>query len=432
MYISHFLRIGSLLVASTLSTLVAGCATNDVTLGGPSTLIRVVPLLPGAECKSGGSIIYTGLDNDGDTFLDDAEITSSQNICNGDTKVRCQGGVVRSGTVTARNAADLQGLEGVNCVDGDLLITGVDRENLSSLKSLGVVTGELVIVANPGVTSLAGLDELAFVGGTFLVQANEQLVSLVGISKFTNSSTFAVVGNPMLTSMKGLERFNECPGNLRIVNNDAMTSLQGLENLEQCNESIAITGNNSLPSLTGLDALRSVVLIEVSSNKVMQSVALPTMQRITSRLIVTDNPAATSLSVPALVTVGNLIQIDNNPALQAIAMPTLLTSPAFFMSGNSVLSTLSLPSLTFLTSNLSLRSSTALESISMPKLVSVGGDFTVDRVGKLRDFSGLPTLRSIGGNLNISNNAGMTDAIATAFAATLDIAGTVTIKTNGM
>jgi hypothetical protein len=429
MYISHFSYVAAFLVASTLTI---GCATNDVTLGGPSTLIRVVPLAPGAECTSGGTIIYTGLDNDGDTFLDDEEITSSQNICNGDTKVRCQGGVVRSGTVTARNAADLQGLEGVNCVDGDLLITGVDRENLSSLKSLGVVTGELVVVANPGLTSLAGLDELTFVGGTFLVQANEQLISLAGISKFARSSAFAVVGNPMLTSMKGLERFNACPGNLRIANNDAMTSLQGLENIEQCNESIAVTGNNALPSLSGLDALRSVVLIDVSSNKVMTTVALPSMQRISSRLIVTNNSVATSVSVPALVTVGNLIQIENNPALDSIAMPVLLTSPSFFLSGNAVLSTLSLPSVTFLTSTLSIRSSTELSSISMPKLISVGADFIIDRVGKLRDFSGLTTLRSVGGNLNISNNASMTDATATAFAATLDIAGTITIKTNGI
>src|SRR5207302_4975099 len=141
----------------------------DVALGGPSSLVRVDAELPGANCATGGVAIKSGLDADGDGYLDDSEVTSIQYVCNGQTDVACGDGVVLTGTIAIASDADLAQLDGVNCVDGDVLIAGLSTDAIPPLP-LATVTGGVVVAGNRALTSLGGLGNLREVGGTVLVQ----------------------------------------------------------------------------------------------------------------------------------------------------------------------------------------------------------------------------------------------------------------------
>src|SRR5438067_12700703 len=112
-----------------LLLLVAACS-NDVALGGPGSLVRVDAELPGANCPAGGVAILSGLDTDGDGYLDDAEVMSTQYVCNGQTDVACGDGVVHTGTISIASDADLAHLDGVHCVDGDVLIAGLSTDTI--------------------------------------------------------------------------------------------------------------------------------------------------------------------------------------------------------------------------------------------------------------------------------------------------------------
>lgn len=151
-----------------LALALAACS-SDVSLGGPNTLVRVDSEPDGANCPGGGAAIHTGLDRDGDRFLDDTEITSTQFVCNGTTTVQCSGGTILQGTIAVRSEAELAALAGTSCIDGDLLIAGTDAQGLEALADLHAVTGDLVIAGNPALVSLDGLRNLQELGDTYLV-----------------------------------------------------------------------------------------------------------------------------------------------------------------------------------------------------------------------------------------------------------------------
>ncbi len=151
--------------------LVTACGTSDVSLGGPGTIVRVDQEPAGANCEFGGLKILTGLDDDGDRFLDEAEIDSVQYVCNGVTPVQCEGGTIVTGTVAITDTAGFDQLAGVHCVDGDLLITGLDDDQVPDLPDLGIVTGGIVVAGNPNLTDLDGLGAMRRVGGTYLATA---------------------------------------------------------------------------------------------------------------------------------------------------------------------------------------------------------------------------------------------------------------------
>ena len=48
---------------------------------GANSLIRMEDLAPGAECAAGGTVVYTGIDDNGDGTLSDAEVDDTAYIC---------------------------------------------------------------------------------------------------------------------------------------------------------------------------------------------------------------------------------------------------------------------------------------------------------------------------------------------------------------
>jgi hypothetical protein len=388
-----------------ISLLAAACGTSDVSLGGPGTIVRVEPEPAGANCANGGLKILTGLDDDGDRFLDDEEIDSVQFVCNGESPVQCEGGTIIAETVAITDPAEFDQLEGVHCIDGDLLITGLDVEHIPDLPDLGIVTGGIVVAGNPALLDLDGLGAMRRVGGTYLIQANEALEDLVGLGMIQTARSIAVVGNNALTALDGLENLVSFSGGIRVSNNASLTSLRGLDRLEECSGTITVAQNRELIDLS-LGSLRTVTVLDVISNTSLPALSLPALDRIEVRMTVGSNPAMTDASMPQLTTVGDGLRFEDNAALTRVSAPILVTTNGMGLDGDVALSNLDMPNLIFITGRLQLHDLPALTQIRLPALSTIGSDLIVNGV-QIQNFSSMSSLSSVGGNLVIQANSNM-------------------------
>ena len=452
---------------------VTACA-SDVSLGGPNTLVRVDTEANGVNCPGGGLAINTGLDADGDTFLDDTEITSTQFVCNGNTKVQCSGGTILQGTIDVRNAGDFAQLAGVNCIDGDLLIAGTEVDEFP-LADLATITGDLVISGNSELESLDGLRSLREVGRRVHLQVNAALADVGALGSLRRCDEIAIVGNDALTDLVGLEEFVNITSTITISSNASLRSLAGLDNLTTSSRSIVIRGNRSLVSLAALDNLRSVGTLDILGNDALLEFSFANLEKVDGRLVVSANASLATAKLPVVSTIGEFLRFESDPSLISISTPELLTTGALFVNDNTSLTTLDVPSLVFATASIELANlprvtdlrfgtltsiGTSLVILAAPTLSglggfaslgSIGGDLQLDTTnltnftglgalevvsgdmritnnGQLQSFAGLSALDEVGGDLMISGNASLPGSNAQSFANGITVRGTVTIN----
>lgn len=452
----------------------AACS-SDVALGGPNTLVRIASELPGENCQQGGLALHTGLDGDGDTFLDDEEIVSTQFVCNGESRVQCSGGNIITGTVDIRSEADFSILEGVHCVDGDVLVAGTTATTLA-LSDLAIVTGDLVIAGNDALRSLDGLEKLREVGGIIHIQVNDSLVDIGALGGLKRVDEISIVGNDALLDLTGLETFVDLHASLTIKSNASLRSLAGLDSLVTSNRTITVRGNRSLTNVDALRSLRAVTLIDISGNSALTRLSLTSLEKVDVRLNVQGNASLATVELPGLSTVGDFVRFETNPRLTALWLPNLVVTGSLIVNDNPSLVGLEAPNLVFVTAgiemmnmaalttarfnalssigtNLFIREVPALSSFTgFAKLGSVGGTLYIDRTNAI-DFVGLNNLGVVSGDLSITNNARLNSFAglngnlkevgedllivsnpalsrphAQAFASTLTVGGTVTVQ----
>lgn len=400
---TRMIRPALLLFSVAAAITVAACG-DDGDAREPASLVRVDPEPDGANCPGGGVAIHTGRDTDDDTYLDDPEITSTQYVCNGDTFVQCAGGQIAEGTITIRAPADLAQLTGVNCIDGDLLIAGTDLDALPPLPDLEIVTGAVVIAGNRALTSLDGLAALREIGRSYLIQSNASLVDVAALGGLRRADTISIVGNDALVDLAGLETWVDVHWGLIVTSNGQLASLRGLDNLASSTRTITLRGNRSLRSLDALDALRSVVLLDIAANTVLEEVSLASLEKIDGRLLVTVNPALQRVDLPALSTIGDFVRFEGDAALATIRLTGLLTAGGVLLNNNTSLTALDAPSLVFSTGAVELINVPALVSAQLGELASVGGGLTINNAPALGSLAGFAQLGSIGGALLVNNS----------------------------
>jgi hypothetical protein len=116
---------------------------------GQTTLVKVGPVPPGANCANGGEEIETGIDTNGDGMLEPSEVMSTSYVCNGGTpeagvSAGTDGGsgigTTLSGSYTINNSLDVTLIAGITKITGDLNIVGAGIESIS-LPNLAEVGG---------------------------------------------------------------------------------------------------------------------------------------------------------------------------------------------------------------------------------------------------------------------------------------------------
>lgn len=164
------------------------------------------------------------------------------------------------------NASQLQAFltGGYRQVKGNLLITDKDIQDLSALKNLTQVVGDLYIKNNQSLTSLTGLAHLTHVSGRLLLEKNQQLSNLAALKNLTHVGELNIHDNNQLANLQGLDNLKSA-ATVSIFGNGALLSIKALSNLKQVSL-VSIRYNFKLRSLQGLGQITAMDELQVTSN----------------------------------------------------------------------------------------------------------------------------------------------------------------------
>jgi hypothetical protein len=106
-----------------------------------------------------------------------------------------------AGDLLLGTQAHVDGLQGVEAIDGSLAIDGSgDVESLAALASLTRVEGDLVLEASGSLSNLEGLAGLAHIGGTLRLTGNTVLTSLRALTTLQTVGAISITENASLPS----------------------------------------------------------------------------------------------------------------------------------------------------------------------------------------------------------------------------------------
>lgn len=347
----------------------------------PQQRQRTVHELRGTNCPAGGTATLSGLDLNDDGTLSDNEVTSIPTY-------QCFTPMVRNGSVSVTNLAELQALEGVTEITGGLYISAPTITNLDPLSVLTRV-GSLSIVSNTLLTNTAGLDALERIDGAITIQDNPVLADVDGFAETRIiNGALLIEGNPTLAHITGFDQVGDLGGALTIRNNSGLVDLDGFDALETILGSFTIVDNDALTTIAGFESL-----IAVSGN-----------------VDISDNAQLASISgLSALYETGQFSLI-NNPMLSTTpGLETLHTvRGSFNLSGNAFVTLSGFNGLVVVQGTFTLRNNQALLSITgFNALETLGTPFgfedalTIDYNPALLVVDGFDSLSDLGGNADV-------------------------------
>ena len=144
-------------------------------------------------------------------------------------------------------------------ITGNLTISGADITDLSGLKNLKSISGDLRIEANEVLTNLDGLHKLDSIGGALIIYGNPALTNIDGLCNLTAiNSGLSIIGNLVLANVDGLQNLNNIGGNLNISFNDILTNVDGLQGLNEIGGYLFFIFNDALINIDGLQNLSAI------------------------------------------------------------------------------------------------------------------------------------------------------------------------------
>jgi uncharacterized membrane protein len=241
---------------------------------------------------------------------------------------------VGSLTVDATDtAADLQSLGNAWCVTGDISVKKTSLADLSGLRGIITVAGNVDIEDNPALVSLEGLNGLRRTSKVSLFR-NASLASLSALSRLDTLMSLQVYVNPALSNLSGLQSVASLSW-AEVVNNAGLTSLAGLDSVASAYSYIDVRQNPLLMNLSGLGSLASVGnLVQITDNPQLQSLqGLGKLTTIGSTLRVMRNGELDDLKGLAKLKSTGTFQVSDNPQLDSCNVAALATSVLANCSG---------------------------------------------------------------------------------------------------
>lgn len=295
------------------------------------------------------------------------------------------GNIEISGTVNS-----LQSLSKVTTINGDLVITDNDVQNLWGLENLRSVSGSVIIRSNQKLTSLSYLYNLQSVGNALIIENNNNLVDLKGLERlrfYNNEQDIYVYANNKLVSLNGLEGVTNID-DLKIHDNYALVDFKGLNNVTSINF-LELERNFSLQNFDGLQNVTISNSISVEKNKSLQNfIGLDNLEEINGWFYVDNN--------------NNLLNFEGLGSLKYI-------KSSFQVKNNNKLKSLyGIGQLQSIRKNLSINSNNELRNLrGLSSLESISGELNIYSNGLLNNISALSQLTSIDGDLIISDNTAL-------------------------
>ncbi len=293
--------------------------------------------------------------------------------------------------------ADIQIFSDAKCkaVSGNVRIPST-LQNLNQLENLETISGDLII-DNSSLTTLSGLDSLRSIMGGLHITNNNNLVSLTSLNGLTTLGNLRISDNSELTTFD-LAQVDRIEGHLILKNNVNLVSAMGLEHLESVGESLVL---DKLPSLSPVSfgELRSVKTLSFSRFPIAE-IKLPkllTAQSIWFR----ELPTFTDLNSPV---VPENFNVHRNPVLKNLS-GFKGSSETFFKIGSN----LSMDRLSIDAVHLKgiMVINEALNSLDLSTLQTTTDRFYVERSGLTSMAGALPELISAS-TLQFHNNPEIT------------------------
>jgi len=201
-------------------------------------------------------------------------------------------------------------------ITGDLRIVGLDAGTLSLTIGSLIVDGDLIVSANPNLTSLV-TGGLAHVGGAVLVNGNPQLTSFSTTNLGIVEGDVRIVQNAAL-SFVGMSNVTQIGGTLTLYAGRNMR----FDRLSAIGGSLVVGGpalDTRPPVVTlsflELGAIGADMLITGLAQLVTMS--FPKLASVADILVVRENPLLDTLEMPLLSTVGVSLCLCENPRLSA-------------------------------------------------------------------------------------------------------------------
>jgi hypothetical protein len=234
---------------------------------------------------------------------------------------------------------NLQGLDGITSIGGDLSIYVTLIPNLAGLNELTDIGGSLRINQCRRVTSMAALGELDSIGGSFDLYYSDTLTSLQGLENLTYVgdtlsiqhcdtlqeisavSNLNTVGglllihyNKALTTLDGLNGLDSVGGNIFIFNNDSLMDISFLENFDTIHGSLSIGNNDILPNLHGLEHIKSINggLYIANDDMLVTLAGLDSLKYIGEYLTIGDTYTGGNESIVSLAGLNNLKSVGTH------------------------------------------------------------------------------------------------------------------------
>ncbi len=206
-------------------------------------------------------------------IVDFPTILSSGNCKEGETGL--EGVLCDAATVTNNVAKWPDGMDKCTVLNGTLEISGnTDNIDLSPLKNIEAVKGDVLIKDNSQLTDLSWLSSLKTVEGSVILSANPNLTDVSALDSLETvtlglqiADNNALVGLPYFTRLTNL-------GNLYISRNESLTKIIGFDAVVSKMESVTIADNGPMTEINALSQVTSVVPGEVKIAGKVDSLAV--------------------------------------------------------------------------------------------------------------------------------------------------------------
>ncbi len=362
------------------------------------------------DCSSGQTFAGSGTFSvfDDDTTI--RAIACKNGYADSEVVTLAYPGALCRGDFHVASTADLGKLAHCREITGSLFVQGDDIVDLSPLRHLAKVDGDLILDSNPQLTSMSGLDSLTSVGQRLDISGNRALAVLDGFPSLETVGTdLLVIKNDALQKIDAFPSLRTAGSsvpwpyaNFTVKDNVALSVLHGPGALTEVGN-LSIFGD-ALTSVTGFPSLTKVRDLAVSG-RALTELDLSHVESAAS-LYLKDLPSLRSLAgLRSLATLGDLTILDNLGFTDLHGLEALTTMSGMLEIENSGLVTLD-----------------GLNNLTTVWIV------WVDRNSALRDLSALDGLETVTGYIVIQENSAL--AAIGSFNALTELSGTIAISGN--
>jgi len=274
-----------------------------------SSAAKSTPLAAGdTDCPTGGILVQTGIDKNGNGTLDVSEVTSSQKVCNG-----AQGA---TGTTGVTGAAGVTGAIGPQGATGATGLTGTPGTT-GATGSVGA-TGATGSQGTQGVAGLNGSQGATGATGPTGATGAQGLIGLTGATGATGSAgSNGTNGLTGATGATGAQGIQGATGSQGIAGLDGATGATGLTG------ATGSTGATGAAGLTGPTGATGPAGVSASSLEMTKSIhcAGDIQQPLTSYIFHFNYDAAIFSSGFVLVS-GSISYLGNQASGSGFYVPT--------------------------------------------------------------------------------------------------------------